>query len=68
VRHDGLLEDNKWVRLLAYVTGLINQELITRHSNSRHGNGLCIGGVPYLNPLGRRVNTYTVEGREIRGV
>jgi hypothetical protein len=30
------------------------------------GNRLCVAG-PYLNPLGRRVKTYTVEGQRNRG-
>jgi hypothetical protein len=28
---DGLMKNNKWARLLSYVTGLVNQELLLQN-------------------------------------
>ena len=49
-----LMPDNKWARLLAYVTGLVNQKLLLQNEYLAAGNRILRAHFPPDAPVGSR--------------
>jgi hypothetical protein len=51
------MQDNKWVRLLAYITGLVNQRLLLQCEYLAAENRILRSHLPVAGPVARNTNT-----------